>query len=671
MVKLEDITIQFGEEPLFDNLSWTITPEPHRIGLVGPNGAGKTTLLKVIAGEQRVDSGTVTREGVSIGYLEQDVQELPEDRTVREEALRAFDDVLALEEKEEQISEELADTDHESDRHEKLLGQLHRVQEKLDVQDAHRVRPRTEATLTGLGFDPDELDRPLRTFSGGWRMRAALARLLLAQPDILLLDEPTNHLDIASIDWLEDTLETYPGAVLLVSHDRSVLDRMTTATAELVRGRLLHYDGNYSHYLEAREERYERWRREYENQQKRIEEIKEFISKFRYNAARASQVQDRIKKLEKMDRIPPPPDPAPSMSFEFPEPPRSGAVVLELSEFSKTYDTEEGTETVFTDAGPLTIERGDKIVLVGPNGAGKTTLARILGDRTDFEGTRTEGHNVELSFHAQHQGEMLDPGQTVFETVREAAPDRPKTELRSLLGRFLFTDQDAFKEVSVLSGGEKSRLSLARTLLSPANLLILDEPTNHLDIQSREVLIEALQKYEGTFVLVSHDRHVLDAVAEKTWRVGGGTVRTFLGNYSDFRWQVENGSARPLRDTQSPGPTEAAPEPAENGHAAPEHTEDEGTDDGTPDSAPRRDGPFADLNSYQLKRKLEETEERILEIEEKQEELEAAMADPEAYDGDGMAARELSDEYNALKKELSALYEEWEVLTEHVMALEE
>jgi len=670
MVKLEHITIRFGDEPLIDDLSWTLTPEPHRIGLVGPNGAGKTTLFKVITGEQRVDAGTVTREGVSIGYLEQDVQELPDNRTARDEALRAFEDVLALEEKEERISKELAETDHESDRHEKLLGQLHRVQETLDAQEAHRIRPRTEATLTGLGFDPDELDRPLRTFSGGWRMRAALARLLLKQPDILLLDEPTNHLDIESIDWLEDTLEAYPGAVVLVSHDRSVLDRMVTTTAELVRGRLLHYDGNYSHYLEAREERYERWRRKYENQQKRIEEIKEFISKFRYNAARASQVQDRIKKLERMDRIPPPPDSAPTMSFTFPDPPRAGVVVLELSEFSKTYDTDQGTERVFTDAGPLTIERGDKIALVGPNGAGKSTLARILRGTEPFEGTRTEGHKVEMAFHAQHQGEMLDPDRTVFETVREAAPDRPKTELRGLLGRFLFTGEDAFKDVRVLSGGEKSRLSLARTLLSPANLLLLDEPTNHLDIQSREVLIEALQKYEGAFVLVSHDRHVLDAVAEKTWRVGGGTVRTFLGNYSDFRWQVEEGSARPLPDTQTATAASAPAEPAENGHAAPEPTADEATADND-SPAPLQDGPFADLNSYQLKQKLEETEGRILEIEEKQEELEAAMADPEAYEGDGVAARELSDEYNALKQELSDLYEEWEVLTEHVMALDE
>ena len=670
MIKLDDVSVKFGDEALFDDLSWTITPEPHRIGLVGPNGAGKTTLLKVIAERMSPDSGRVTREGVSVGYLEQDVQELPEDRTVREEALRAFDDVLALEEEEEKITERLEDTDHESREHQKLLDKLHRVQEELNKYESHRIRPRTEAALTGLGFDPDELDRPLHTFSGGWRMRAALARLLLRQPDVLLLDEPTNHLDIESIDWLEGYLETYPGAVILVSHDRSVLDRMVSSIAEITRGRLLHYDGNYSDYLEAREERYERWRREYENQQKRIKEIKEFISKFRYNASRASQVQSRIKKLEKMDRIPPPPDDSPTISFRFPEPPRSGRVVMELASFSKTYDTEAGRERVFTDAGPLTIERGDKIAMVGPNGAGKSTLARILRGVEPFEGEREEGHKVNLSFYAQHQADMLDADQTVFDAVRDAAPDRTKTELRNLLGTFLFTDDDAFKSVSVLSGGEKSRVALARTLLSTANFLILDEPTNHLDIQSKEVLIEALQQYEGTFVLVSHDRYVLDAVAEKIWRVGGGAVRTFLGNYSDFRWQVEEGSARPLEGTTAAAEaaeTGSEPTPSQNGQ---DSSSKEAESSSSPSTGPS-DGRFADLNSYQLKRKLEETEEKIMEIEERQEELKAAMADPDAYDGDGAKARELSDEFNALKRELSSLYDTWEVLTEQVMALED
>jgi ATP-binding cassette subfamily F protein 3 len=371
-----------------------------------------------------------------------------------------------------------------------------------------------------------------------------------------------------------------------------------------------------------------------------------------------------------MDRIPPPPDDEPEIHFRFPDPPRSGRVVMELSSFSKTYETETGPERVFVDAGPLTIERGDKIAMVGPNGAGKSTLARILRGVEDFEGERELGHKVNMSFYAQHQADMLDPDQTVFEAVREAAPDRPKTELRNLLGTFLFTGEDAFKSVSVLSGGEKSRVALARTLLSTANFLILDEPTNHLDIQSKEVLIEALQQYDGTFVLVSHDRHVLDAVAEKTWRIGGGTVRTFLGNYSEFRWQVEEGSARPLEGTTAAA--EAAGPATENGTRR-NGRDRVGTEEkqGRASSTTPSDGRFADLNSYQLKRKLEETEERIMELEEQQEELEAAMADPDAYEGDGGRARELSDEYNATKKELATLYETWEELTEHVMALDD
>jgi ATP-binding cassette subfamily F protein 3 len=378
-------------------------------------------------------------------------------------------------------------------------------------------------------------------------------------------------------------------------------------------------------------------------------------------------VQSRIKKLEKMDRIPPPPDDEPEIHFRFPDPPRSGRVVMELSPFSKTYETETGPERVFTNAGPLTIERGDKIAMVGPNGAGKSTLARILRGVEDFEGERELGHKVNMSFYAQHQADMLDPDQTVFDAVRDVAPNRPKTELRNLLGTFLFTGEDAFKSVSVLSGGEKSRVALARTLLSTANFLILDEPTNHLDIQSKEVLIEALQQYEGTFVLVSHDRYVLDAVAEKVWRIGGGTVRTFLGNYSEFRWQVEEGSARALEGTTAAAetPDPATDAPSRNGHDSSEPEDEQTTSTRTPD------GRFSDLNSYQLKRKLEETEEKIMEIEERQEELEAAMADPDAYEGDGVQARELSDEYNATKKELSTLYETWEELTEHVMALEE
>ena len=683
MIQLTNVSLQFAGEPIFEDLSWTITPEGHRIGLVGPNGAGKTTLLKIIAGRLMPDSGTVDRGGsTEVGYLEQDVQEMPPDRSVRAEALTAFSNVLDLEAEEERITERLNDIDdYESDEYERLLGRLERVQEKLNAAESHRLRPRAEATLTGLGFDPDDLDRPLRTFSGGWRMRVALAKLLLQRPNILLLDEPTNHLDIDSIDWLEEYLRSYPGTVVIVSHDRYFLDRMVTEIAELTRGRLWHFDGNYSYYEEAREERYEQWRQEYENQQKRIQEIEAFISKFRYNASKASQVQSRIKKLEKMDKIPEPPSEESTISFRFPEPERSGAVVLELSEFSKTYESDEGPVDVFDDARSLMVERGDKIAIVGPNGAGKSTLARILMGKEPFEGERREGHNVTLSLYAQHQADTLDPEASVLQAVRNVAPNRKDTELRSLLGTFLFTGDDVFKKTRVLSGGEKSRVALARTLLAPANCLILDEPTNHLDIKSKNVLIDALQQYEGTFIIVSHDRHFLDEVVEKVWRVGGGDVQTFIGNYAEYRWQVEEGSAelgdaRPDAE-QIPGQSAS---PSSNGStsatttptgSAPETQGDGAAGASSTSTADSSSGDrFADLNTYQVKRKLETVETEIMEKEEKQEELEAAMADPDAYDHSGRAT-ELSKKYNQLKRELSELYEDWEALTERVMAIDE
>ncbi|WP_022836714.1 ABC-F family ATP-binding cassette domain-containing protein [Salisaeta longa] len=656
MIQLQNIALAFGGTPLFTDLTWTITPDAERIGLIGPNGAGKSTLLKVIAGEQPVDSGHVSTGRLSVGYLEQDVHEMPADRSVRAEAQRAFDDVLALEAKEEELTAQLdAATDYESEAYQQLLDRLARVQEQLHAHEAHRMRSAVDATLTGLGFAPDDLDRPLRTFSGGWRMRVALAKLLLQRPDVLLLDEPTNHLDIDSIDWLEGYLKSYPGTVIIVSHDRYFLDRMVTQTVELAAGRLAQYDGNYSHYLEARKERRAQWQAEYENQQRRIKEIEDFIDRFRYNASKASQVQSRIKKLERMERIPPPPSEEATMQFRFPEPPRVGRVVLELSTFSKTYAAETGPVHVFDNAGPLTVERGDKIALIGPNGAGKSTLARILKGTEPFEGTRELGHNAQPALFAQHQADTLAPDQTVLEAVRAVAPGADTTALRTLLGTFLFTGDDVFKEIKVLSGGERSRVALARTLLRPANLLLLDEPTNHLDIQSKQVLIEALQQYSGTFVIVSHDRHFLDAVAERIWRVGDGGVRTFPGTYSEFRWKraQEQQASEP-----SAGDGAAA-------SAQPDASPSAANDAGAPDPS---DGRFTGLNSYQLKQTLEATEAAILEKEEKQAALQKQMATPEAADGSTM--RELSEAYQALDKELATLYDDWDELTERVLALD-
>ena len=661
MIQLHDVSLAFGGQQVLDGLTWTIAPhEQRRIGLIGPNGAGKTTLLRVIAGEHAPDEGSVQTGQTTVGYLKQSTQEQTMDRSVRDEALQAFDEVLALEAKEAQITEQLAEADdYESDHYQKLLDQLERVQAQLNAEDAHTIRARTEATLTGLGFDPDALDRPLESFSGGWRMRVALAKLLLQRPDVLLLDEPTNHLDIDSIDWLEEYLKGYPGTVIIVSHDRYFLDRMVTTIAEMHRGQLAHYDGNYSYYLEAREERRAQQQAAYENQQRKIKEIQDFIDRFRYNASKAAQVQSRVKKLEKMDRIPPPPSADERIAFRFPEPPRSGQVVLELSTFSKTYDSADGPVEVFDDAEPLTVARGDKIALIGPNGAGKSTLARILRGTEPFEGSREEGHNVEMSFFAQHQADALDPDQTVLQALREKAPRRSDTELRTMLGTFLFTGDDVFKQVRVLSGGEKSRLALARTLCSPANFLVLDEPTNHLDIASREVLIEALQQYTGAFVVVSHDRHFLDEIVEQVWRVGNGGVRTFYGNYSDARWQVEHGTARAVGVTE-----EAASSP--NGTAS-NGTSDTPPDDTAPSTT--RSGPFSDLNSYELQQKFDATEEAILEQEARQEDLEAEMAEPSFYDDDD-AMQEKAAAYQAIEQELAALYEQWEALADALEAYE-
>jgi ATP-binding cassette, subfamily F, member 3 len=670
MIQLNNIHLAFAGEPVLEGLSWTITPDRQRIGLIGPNGAGKSTVLRVITGQHTPQEGTVAiGNSTTVGYLEQDAQELDTERPVIEEALRAFSHVKALEAEEEEITDALsAADDYESDRYQKLLHRLSDVQQELVTHEAHRLQSRTEAVLAGLGFEPDELERPVRSFSGGWRMRVALAKLLLRNPDFLLLDEPTNHLDIQSIDWLEGYLRAYEGTVVIVSHDRYFLDRMVTATAELTHGQVTIYNGNYSYYLEEREHRRELQRQRYENQQREIKEIERFIERFRYKAHKAAMVQSRVKHLDKMERIPPPPSEESTVTIRFPEPRRSGRIVLELSRFSKTYDTAEGTVEVFDDADPLTIERGEKIALIGKNGAGKSTLARILRSVEPFDGTREEGYNVDMTYFAQHQAEALNPAHTVLESVRELAPDRTETELRTMLGAFLFTGDDVFKPVTVLSGGEKSRVALARTLLHPANFLILDEPTNHLDIQSINVLTEALQQYSGTFVIVSHDRHFLDEVANTVWHVGGGRVQDFPGTYSEYRWHLEHGSveAPDASLTTTPASNGTSSKQQKSGPKSKAQKREEAQArqrqaNGT--SAP----DYSTLNSYKLQELYEETEADILAKEEKKEALEEAMADPTLYDNHNRA-KEVNADYAAIEQELATLYERWEALAEELTA---
>ncbi|MEX2399752.1 MAG: ABC-F family ATP-binding cassette domain-containing protein [Rhodothermales bacterium] len=673
MIQLTNISLSFGGHRLFDGLSWSIPPG-ERIGLIGKNGAGKSTLLRLIDGAERPNEGRVSVGArTSVGYLKQDVQALNSESSVLDETLTAFEDLRALEEEEERLTSELgAYEDHTDPAYEKLLHALDRVHTAMASEEAHLTRPRAEAVLTGLGFDPDEFDRAISTFSGGWRMRVMLAKLLLQHPDYLLLDEPTNHLDIESIDWLEGYLKNYDGTVVIVSHDRYFLDRMITSIAELSHGRIEEYAGNYSFYLEEREKRRELQQSAYENQQREIEQIERFIERFRYKASKAKQVQSRIKMLEKMDRVPPPESDDAAVKIRFPEPRRSGRVVLELTAFSKTYVTKEGTVEVFDEAGPLTVERGDKIALIGKNGAGKSTLARILNGSEPFDGERTLGHNVEYAFFAQHQADVLKPGDTILESLRRAAPGKSDGEIRSILGAFLFTGDDVFKPISVLSGGEKSRVALARTLLHPANFLILDEPTNHLDAQSITVLVEALRQYAGTFVVVSHDRHFLDQVANRVWYVGSQGVRTFMGNYSEFRWHAEHGTTvtveeNPSDESEDRSRRTSSRAGSSGGPKSKDQKRREAEERNRLHRALKKGGDVdpSEMTPHQLQTYYEQVEEDVVTAEKNVDRIQKQMADPEVY-WDSGRVQKLNAEFESTKNRLRDLYEKWEELAERV-----
>ena len=680
MLFLRDIDLSFGGASLFDGLTWAVRPG-QRVGLVGPNGAGKTTLLRVMAGRQTPDGGEVALEGgASVGYLSQDVQEVNLDRSPFDEAREAFAEEIAMEAEEHRLADAMeALLDHTTEEYHRLVERFDHVHQQLVSREAHTVPARTESVLSGLGFTVEEMRRPLRTFSGGWRMRVTLAKILLQQPTVLLLDEPTNHLDIESIAWLETYLKGYPGAVVLVSHDRYFLDRMTTATAELISGGVDEYTGNYTYYLEAREERRQLWRNAYENQQRDIAQTERFVERFRAKATKAKQAQSRLKALERLERIPPPPRDAEVIKFRFPEPARSGRVAVELGRFSKTYPPAPGDEggapsarnVVFTDAGPLAVERGHKVALIGKNGAGKSTLARMLLGQEPFEGTRALGSGVTPAHFAQHQAEALDPSQDILTSLRAAARGQSDTQLRTLLGAFLFHGDDVFKPIGVLSGGERSRVALARTLLSPANLLVLDEPTNHLDLSSKAVLAEALRQYGGALVLISHDRHFLDAIVDQVWYVEDHTVRTYSGTYSETEWQRAHGTAAAIRTATAAASGERRDDAAraagarktkeqkrleaeERNAAYRARAGGDGAAPATP-AAPargrkRKGGPT-----------LESVEAEVAAKEAEKVEVEAALADPALY-GDADRFRTEMARFEAVDAALKELYARWEAL---------
>ena len=537
MISIEGLTVEFGANPLFDNITYVVNKRD-RIALVGKNGAGKTTMLRIIAGLQEPTSGRVNRpKDLSIGYLPQQMQ-LSDTRTVMQEAEQAFAHIFELRSRVERMNEELASrTDYDSDDYQELIERISTATEQLALAGSANYQAEIERTLMGLGFLRTDFDRPTAEFSGGWRMRIELAKLLLQHHDVLLLDEPTNHLDIESIQWLENFLATRAGTVMLVSHDRAFIDNVTNRTIEISLGRIFDYQVNYSKYVVLRQERLEQQQRAYDNQQKQIQDTEAFIERFRYKATKAVQVQSRIKQLEKIDRIEVDEVDTSHISLRFPPAPRSGDYPVIADDVRKCY----GEHLVFENA-TFTLKRGEKVAFVGKNGEGKSTLVKCIMGEIPYEGTLTLGHNVMIGYFAQNQASLLDENLTVFQTIDDVAKGDVRLQIRDLLGAFMFGGEESTKKVKVLSGGERTRLAMIKLLLEPVNLLILDEPTNHLDMKTKDILKSALQAFDGTLIVVSHDRDFLDGLVTKVYEFGEGKVREHLGGVYDFleKKRIEN-----------------------------------------------------------------------------------------------------------------------------------
>ncbi len=529
MISIDGVSILFGNFTLFDNISFQVNPGD-RIGLVGRNGAGKTTILNLVARKQEADEGrVVVTSGKTVGYLPQQMKHR-KGKSLYRETLEAFVEILELKKRIDEITRELEEReDHHSKSYLDLIQELTNANEQFEMEGGHSIHADVEQTLLGLGFDKKDMDRPVHEFSGGWRMRVELAKILLRRPDFILLDEPTNHLDIESIQWLENFLSTYNGGILIISHDRIFLDRVTNRTLELSLGRIYDYKVSYSRYVELKEERITVQQAAYGNQQKLIQDTEQFISRFRYKATKAVQVQSRIKQLNKLDRLEVEKEDDKVMNLKFPSAQRSGTIVVEADGLGKSFGEHDVLKKV-----DLVIERGEKVAFVGRNGEGKTTLSRILVGELDHTGKLKIGHNVQLGYFAQNQDEIMDGNLTVLDTVDKIAVGDIRGKMRDILGAFLFSGEDVGKKVKVLSGGERSRLAMARMLLQPFNLLILDEPTNHLDMRSKDILKNALLAFDGTLIVVSHDREFLDGLVDKVFEFRKGGVKEYLGGIFDF-----------------------------------------------------------------------------------------------------------------------------------------
>lgn len=638
MLSINNLSYFIGGRALYENASLHIKPKD-KIGLVGLNGTGKSTLLKIINGDYQPSAGDIQKaKDCTIGFLNQDLLSYQSDESILDVALAAFKDTLRLQDEIDEVLHQM-----ETDHSEAIINKLARLQDQFEANEGYTIKAKAEEVLEGIGFSTADLKRPLRTFSGGWRMRVMLAKLLLEKPALLMLDEPTNHLDLPSIQWVENYLRNYEGAVIVVSHDQEFLDNCVSTTVEVSNGNLTVYAGNYSFYQEEKKERMEIQQNAYENQQQMIKQTERFIERFRAKATKSNQVQSRIKALDRLERVAEVVDDNIAVNFKFKFSQKSGRDIVVLDHVSKSYG-----DLVILKNTSARIERGDKIALIGANGKGKSTLLRIIDGTEPIQGKREHGYNVIKSFYAQHQLEALNVDNEILDELKQEGSGKTETELRNVLGCFLFTNDDVFKKIKVLSGGEKSRVALAKALISEANFLLLDEPTNHLDMQSVNILIQALQQYEGTFITVSHDRHFIRGVANKIWYIENNQIKEYPGTYEEFTYWKSQQEANLVTVKEQP---KEKP------------------------NVKKREISQQEINltKKELKKKeqeLELLEEKISTIESRKKALEAEMADESVY-ADSQKLAKVNEAYAKAVAEEKSLNDTWESLVETISSLQE
>ena len=629
MLSINNLSYFLGDRALYNKASLHIKPKD-KIGLIGLNGTGKSTLLRLINNEYQPDEGEIQKSNeCTIGFLNQDLLSYQTDDSILSVAMEAFAETLKIQKQIDKVIKEM-----ETNYEDSLVDKLTKLQERFEALEGYTLQSKAEEILEGIGFSTDDLKRPLREFSGGWRMRVMLAKLLLERPSLLMLDEPTNHLDLPSIQWIENYLKTYEGAVIVVSHDREFLNNTVTSIVEVTGAQLHQYSGNYNFYLEEKELRNELQKNAFENQQQKIKQTERFIERFKAKATKARQVQSRVKSLERMDVVEDVIEENAAVNFKFNFQQKSGRHVVTLLDISKSY----GDLEILKDSTGM-IERGDKIAMIGANGKGKSTMLRIIAGTEKISGERQIGHNVNFGFYAQHQLEALNVNNELLDELKQAGTGKTEQELRSVLGCFLFREDEVFKKIKVLSGGEKSRVALAKTLISESNFLLLDEPTNHLDMQSVNILIQALQQYEGTFIVVSHDRHFVSKVANKIWWIENKELKEYPGTYEEFTWWKSNQDAKKVKE-----------EPIVQEKSKAKSTK------------PKTQ---QDPEEKRIRKEIEQTEAEITAIEEQIAELEGFLTKPDAF-SDEKLFYEKSESLAKAKNTLDALTEKWETLVEEL-----